>query len=165
MIVETGLQHFVLVGPSGKQAGRKDQHKIALQIEALWRQRTGLGGGISDLLIPTSPKEMKTINRLIGKGYRTKKVVGRKNYRKGLREKLIVGYLITVLAARFVHDLGDRRLENRSVVREFSKWVCKNLNDQYPNEIKRIIGAVDDELLNMRKPDWWKNQINQRVMK
>jgi len=165
MIAKRRSPHFVLVGPSGKQAGRKDQHKIALQIEALQRQQTGLGGGICDLLIPRLPREIKTINRLTGRGYSTKKVVCRKNYREGLRGKLIDSCLIPELAARFVHELGSRRLDNRSVAREFSDWVCKNLNDPYPNEVKRIIGAVDDELLNMGKPAWWKNQVNQRVIK
>ena len=56
-------KHSVLVGPNGKQAGRKDQARIAHQMLCVELNSSGKGGGITTLLLPRSTGEKKSWKR------------------------------------------------------------------------------------------------------
>jgi hypothetical protein len=163
MTKKSNFKYFVLVGPSGKQAGRKDQHKIALQLAAIELTERGEGGGIVNGLLPRSARDKRVLNGLVSRGYKAKKVTKRTSFRKDAREAIMNDLLITQLLVRYEIDRGHSRRAMSAVKQDFSGWICQKIQDQNFNEIKRIVGVAHPELLNMTRPDWWEKQLNQRV--
>ncbi|MCE2831311.1 MAG: hypothetical protein LW709_04460 [Oxalobacteraceae bacterium] len=163
MTKKSSFKYFVLVGPSGKQAGRKDQHKIALQLVAIELTKNGEGGGIIDGLLPRSAREKRVLKGLVSRGYKVKKVKKRITFRKDVRDAVLNDVLVAQLAVRYELVRGYSRRAMSAVNQDFSNWICGQLTDPKPNEIRGIVGAVHPELLNMTRPDWWKKQLNQRV--
>ena len=162
MGTKNNLKHYVLVGPSGKQAGRKDQHKIALQLAAVDLTKKGRGGGIINGLLPRTSKDKKKLDYLTSKGYTAKEVKKRKTFRRDVRDAINSHVLIAQLAVRYEQERSSNRQAMAAVIRDFSGWICRKLLDPGPNAIKRIVGAAHPELLNMTKPDWWKKGIKSR---
>ncbi len=156
-------KHYVLIGPSGQQAGRKDHRKIAQQIVALQLIKVGQGGGIINLLLPKSRREERVLEHLIQRGYTVKEVNVREPYYKTIRDVIQSNEFIVQLAVRYEQERGHSGRAMSRVIEDFSSWVCLKLEDPAINEIKRIVGKSHPELLNMRKPDWWKKQLNHRV--
>ena len=163
MTNKSGFQYFVLVGPGGKQAGRKDQHKIALQLAAVELTKKGLGGGIISGLLPRSAREKRVLKGLVRRGYKVKEVTKRSTFRGDVRDAVLNDVMVAQLAVRYELARGHSRRAMSAVNQDFSKWVCEKLSEPNPNEIKRIVGAANPELLNMTRPDWWKKQLTQRV--
>ncbi len=163
MSPDNRLKHYVLVGPGGKQAGRKNHWKIALQLAALDLTKKRVGGGIINGLLPKLSREKRAIKELVSRGYKVKKVSKRTSFRKDIREAIMNDVMVAKLLVRYEIDRGHSRLATSRVIQDFSEWVCEKLSDPTPNEIKRIVELVHDELLNMTRPDWWKKQLNQRV--
>lgn len=163
MTKKSSFKYFVLVGPTGKQAGRKDQHKIALQLMAIELTKKGEGGGIIDGLLPRLAREKRVLKGLVSRGYKVKKVTKRITFRKDVRDAVLNDVMIAQLAVRYESARGHSRRAMSAVNQDFSKWVCEKLSDPKSNQIKQIVGAVHPELLNMTRPDWWKKQLNHRV--
>jgi len=163
MSKKSSFKYFVLVGPTGKQAGRKDQHKIALQLVAIELTKKGEGGGIIDGLLPRSAREKRVLKGLVSRGYKVKKVQKRITFRKDVRDTVLNDVMIAQLAVRYESARGHSRRAMSAVIQDFSNWVCEKLSNPKSNQIKQIVGAVHPELLNMTRPDWWKKQLNQRV--
>lgn len=163
MSKKSSFKYFVLVGPTGKQAGRKDQHKIALQLVAIELTKKGEGGGIIDGLLPRSAREKRVLKGLVSRGYKVKKVKKRITFRKDVRDAVLNDVMIAQLAVRYESARGHSRRAMSAVIQDFSNWVCEKLSDPKSNQIKQIVGAAHPELLNMTRPDWWKKQLNQRV--
>jgi len=163
MTNKSGFKYFVLIGLSGKQPGRKDQHKLALQLTAIDLTRSGMGGGIVNGLLPRSAREKRVLNGLAARGYKVKEVVKRASFWKGVRDSVLNDDLVVQLAVCYEKERGNSRRAMSSVNRDFSRWICQELSDPTPNDIKRIVAFAHPELLNMIRPDWWKKQINQRV--
>lgn len=159
------LKHFVLVGPSGKQSGRKDQHNIALQLAAIELTQKGNGGGIISGLLPRTSKNIKILNTLIAKGYEARAVKKRFTFRSEVRDATKSDSLIAQLAVLYQQERGKNKRAMAAPMRDFSAWVCSQLLDPGQNTIKRLVGEAHPELPNMVKPDWWKKQLNQRVKK
>lgn len=157
--------HWVLLGPKGRQAGRKDQHLVALKIVALQLSASGEGGGIADLLTPKSTKELNGLKRLIDLGYSVKQVKPRSNLAKDVREAVMSDKLIAQLAVRFELDKAEQIKHMQAVSRSFSEWICKNLTAAGQNDIKILIRNTHPELENRIKPGWWQDQIGERVKK
>ena len=160
---KSSFKYFVLIGPTGKQAGRKDQHKIALQLVAIELTKKGEGGGIIDGLLPRSAREKRVLKGLVSRGYKVKKVKKRITFRKDVRDAVLNDVMIAQLAVRYESARGHSRRAMSAVIQDFSNWVCEKLSDPKSNQIKQIVGAAHPELLNMTRPDWWKKQLNQRV--
>lgn len=160
---KSSFKYFVLIGPTGKQAGRKDQHKIALQLVAIELTKKGEGGGIIDGLLPRSAREKRVLKGLVSRGYKVKKVKKRITFRKDVRDAVLNDVIIAQLAVRYESARGHSRRAMSAVIQDFSNWVCEKLSDPKSNQIKQIVGAAHPELLNMTRPDWWKKQLNQRV--
>ncbi len=165
MSVKNNFKHYVLIGPSGKQAGRKDQHKIALQLAAIDLTKKSHGGGIINGLLPRTAKEKKILDDLTFKGYTFKEVKKRKTFRSEVRNAIKSDILIAQLAVRYERERGSSRKAMAAVKEDFSLWVCNKLLDKQMNVIKKIIKSAHPELLNMTQPDWWKKQLNQRCKK
>ncbi len=163
MSIKTRYNSFVLIGPGGRQAGRPDHRKIAYQITAIELTKKGRGGGIVSHLLPKSPREKRVLKNLVSRGYKAKEILTRISYRKDVREVIRNDDIIAQLAVRYEFERGNRIEESSAVIPDFSEWLCQKLSDTSPNEIKRIVGAAHDELLNMKRPDWWKKQLNHRV--
>jgi hypothetical protein len=163
MSTKSGFKYFVLIGPGGKRAGRKDQYKIALQLKAVELTKKGEGGGIITGLLPISPREKRVLRNLISRGYKVKEISKRTSFRKDVREAILNDRLVAPLAVLYEQERGNSRLAMSAVIRDFSHWVCQKLLDTKSNQIKRIVGLAHPELLNMTRPDWWKKQLNQRV--
>lgn len=163
MTNKSGFEYFVLTGPGGKQAGRKDQHKLALQLTAINLTKNGMGGGIVNGLLPRSAREKRVLHGLASRGYKVKQVIKRARFWKGVRDSVMNDDLFVQLAVRYEKERGNSRRAMSSVNRDFSRWMCQKLSDPTPNDIKRIVAFAHPELLNMIRPDWWKKQINQRV--
>lgn len=160
---KSSFKYFVLIGPTGKQAGRKDQHKIALQLVAIELTKKGEGGGIIDGLLPRSAREKRVLKGLVSRGYKVKKVKKRITFRKDVRDAVLNDVMIAQLAVRYESARGHSRRAMSAAIQDFSNWVCEKLSDPKSNQIKQIVGAAHPELLNMTRPDWWKKQLNQRV--
>jgi hypothetical protein len=160
---KSSFKYFVLIGPTGKQAGRKDQHQIALQLVAIELTKKGEGGGIIDGLLPRSAREKRVLKGLVSRGYKVKKVKKRITFRKDVRDAVLNDVMIAQLAVRYESARGHSRRAMSAVIQDFSNWVCEKLSDPKSNQIKQIVGAAHPELLNMTRPDWWKKQLNQRV--
>ena len=165
MSTKNKLKHYVLIGPSGKQAGRKYQHKIALQLATIDLTKKGRGGGIINGLLPKTAKEKMTLDALTSRGYTAREVDKRNTYLREVREAVKSDLLIAQLAVRYELERGGSRQATAAVIKDFSVWICKKFLDQGLNDIKKIASAAHPELLNMTKPDWWKKQLNQRVKK
>lgn len=163
MTNKSGFKYFVLIGPSGKQAGRKDQHKIALQLTAINLTKNGMGGGIVNGLLPRSAREKRVLTGLTSRGYKVKEVTKRSSFWRGIRDSVLNDALVVKLAVCYEKERGTSRRAMSSVNRDFSRWLGQKLSDPTPNDIKRIVAFAHPELLNMIRPDWWKKQINQRV--
>jgi hypothetical protein len=157
--------HYVLIGPSGKQAGRRDQKKLALQLAALQMTVCGQGGGIVTGLLPKTQRETEQLAELTSRGYTCKKVPVRKTILRSVRQAVMSDQLIAQIAVRFEHEKGHSKHAISAVNREFSLWICEKLVDPKMNEIKKILQKEDDELLNRLSPDWWKKQLNRRKNK
>jgi len=154
-------KHLILVGPNGKQAGRKDQKKIALQMASLTLISEGMGGGISSLLLPQTLCQLKNTEKLFRRGYTVKEVLLRRHGRVKVREA-VTDELLATLAVRFFAERGQSKRAMSAVVREFSNWICSKLNHSKPNEITHIVARAHPELPERKSPEWWKKQIAQR---
>lgn len=154
--------HYVLIGPKGKQAGRRDQKKLALQLVALHLTVCGQGGGIVNGLLPKTEKERVRLTELTSRGYTFKQVSTRKTFLRSVRQAVMSDQLIAQLAVRFEHENGRSKRAISAVNKEFSFWVCEKLADPKINEIKKILRKENAELLNRLSPDWWKKQLNRR---
>lgn len=154
-------KRFILVGPKGKLAGRKDQAQIALQIYCDELNSGGLGGGISTLLLPKTTVQRKNIEKLLGRGYTVKEVRVRRHDRVNVR-KAVTDELFARLAVRFAAEKGHSKRAMSAVVREFSNWISNKLSDPKPNEIILLVAKAHPELPNRKSAEWWKQQIAQR---
>ena len=155
-------EHYVLVGPKGRQAGIKGQQKIALQLLALNLTAAGAGGGIISLLLPRNKREMEKLESYIDRGYQAKKVMIRHSFRQDLRNAISGTDLLAELAVLFYIERNKSYRSMAAVVREFSNWICEKLLDPTPNKVQRIVARYHSELLTRTSPDWWRKQIAQR---
>lgn len=154
--------HFVLLGPKGKQAGLKNQHRVALELKAIEITRAGMGGGIISLLMPRSKKRADKLREYIDRGYTVGKVPIRDNSRRDVRNAIASDALLATLLAHFDKEKQLAKNEIRAPIREFSIWVCEKLNDHRPNQVRRLIAAAHPDLAERTSPDWWKKQIARR---
>lgn len=156
---------WVLLGPAGKQAGRKDQHIVALQILAIQLSASGSGGGIVNSLIPKSTKELEKLKSLIDRGYTIKNVSPRPNLAKEVREAVMSDELMAKLAVRFELDKAEKLQYMQAITRSFAEWICERLTADGNNDIKNLVKSAHHELANRTQPGWWKEQISERVKK
>lgn len=156
---------WVLLGPDGKQAGRRDQRKLAAQIAAIYITAKGYGGGIISALLPKTDAEWDQLEELLARGYSIKKVQPRQSPAKDVRDAVMSDHLMAQLAVRFERDKGKSPKAMHAVNREFSVWISDKLSDTNSNDVKKIVEAAHPELANRTKPDWWKKQLNQRINK
>lgn len=157
--------HWVLIGPAGRQAGRKDQHIVALKIVAIQLLASGAGGGIINSLIPKSIKELVNLKNLIDRGYTIKSVTPRPNLAKEVREAVMSDELMAKLAVRFELDKAENLQYMQAITRSFSEWICEQLTSDGNNDIKYLVKSAHPELANRTNPGWWKEQISERVRK
>jgi hypothetical protein len=118
-------KHFVLIGPGGKQAGRRNQKDIALQFAAIKKTRAGFGGGIINLLLPKTMKQWQTVEKLRSKGYFFKKVNTRSSILEQVRDAAINDHLYVALVYAFLEEEGNSPRAMSAPVREFATWVAK----------------------------------------
>ncbi len=157
------LEHWVLIGPQGKQAGLKDQKLIAMKLAAVYMSAIGSSQGIIQLLLPKTEEEIDRLIELTDRGYTIKKVQSRQTINKKIRDAVLSDTLMVSLAVRFEREKGKSPRAMGAVNKEFSIWICNKLKDQKSNPIKDLVEKTNDELLNRTKEDWWKKQLNQRV--
>lgn len=149
-------KHFVLIGPKGKQAGRRDQKDIALQFAAIKKTRAGFGGGIINLLLPKTIKQWQTVERLQSKGYFFKEVNTRSSIREHVRDAAINDHLYAALVYAFLDEKGNSPRAMRAPVRELTAWITKKIREQDPIIVQLF--KSQPELLNRFKVDWWQVQ-------
>lgn len=159
------LMHWVLVGPKGRQAGRRDQRKIANQIAAIQITESGRGGGIISALLPRTTQESDRIEKLIRRGYTTRSVLVRKNRSKVIREAVMDDALIVKLAIYFENEKGHSPRAMKAVIREFSNWVCSKLKGTNLNNVRKLIEARYPDLADRTSPHWWRTQLSVRAKK
>lgn len=157
-------KHFALYDSNGKQASRKDQGKVATQIKAVEMQATGEGNGIISLLLPRSLSEEKKINDAMAK-YTVKEVTVRSKSEKAeLRDAIQDTAFMAQLAVLYHQENADRPTKIDAAVREFSKWITEQLND---NKIKPPAYRLTDQMYpgliaENRSVGWWEKQIAAR---
>lgn len=155
-------EHFVLLGPKGKQPGLKNQHRVALELKAIEITQAGLGGGIISLLMPRSKKHADKLREYVDRGYTVGKVPIRNNSRRDVRKAVASDKLIATLLAQFDNEKKLAKNKISAPVREFSLWVCEKLSDHKPNQVRRLITAAHPDLAERTSPDWWQKQIARR---
>lgn len=155
------LKHLVLLGPSGKQAGRKDQARIARQLFCVELNSSGRGGGITKLLLPRSALEYKKLKELQTRGYSHKMVAIRKHHRIDIREA-VTDSLLVRLGEKFLSEKGSSGLAMSAIVREFSIWLTNKLKDHRSNEVRSIVAMAHPDLVDRTSKDWWRKQIAHR---
>lgn len=154
-------KHLVLIGPNGKQAGRKDQAQIAHQILSVELNSSGRGGGITKLLLPRSALEYKKLEKLQLRGYTVKKVEIRKHRRTNIREA-VTDSLLVHLAEKFLSEKGSSPCAMSAIVREFSNWISNKLKDHHATEIRSVVAKAHPDLVDRTSADWWRKRIAQR---
>jgi hypothetical protein len=155
-------EHYVLLGPKGKQAGHKNQHRVALELRAIELTRAGMGGGIISLLMPRSKKRADKLREYIDRGYTVRAVPIRDSSRRDVREAIASDELLATLLAHFDREKQLAKNEIRAHVREFSTWVCEKLSDHRPNQVRRLVREAHPDLADRTSPDWWRKQIARR---
>jgi hypothetical protein len=164
MTNQENLQHYVLVGPQGKQAGRRDQKSLAIRLAAIEMTALGKGAGLASLLIPKTNSDFKKFLDLVAKGYWFKTVKRRTTIRRSVRFAAQSDKLLMPLIERFQADQGHKRRTRSAPMRSFAEWLCKKLLER-DHEIIRLLRSVHPELPERTKVDWWKKQKNQGVKK
>ena len=101
--------HYVLIGPKGKQAGHRNQRRLALQLLAQHLTVAKEGGGIVNELLPKTLKERDRLAKLISRGYKFKQVLIRKTMLPIIREAVMSDELIVKLAVRFEQERGHSK--------------------------------------------------------
>lgn len=155
-------EHLVLIGPSGKQAGLRNQHMIACKLQAIHLNSVGLGGGITNLLLPKNSIESAKLRKYISRGYTVKTSVIRNSTRQTVRNVIKSDQLIVTLAEEFLAAKGSSPRSMAAPVREFSNWICEQLKDHRPNQVRNIVAKAHPDLVDRTEPDWWRKQIAQR---
>ena len=155
-------EHFVLIGPCGKQAGVRNQHLIACKLHAIDLNLLGLGGGITNLLLPKNTIEAAKLLKYVSRGYTVKKSVIRKSNRQAVRDAINSDELMVTLAEKFLAEKGSSPRSIAAPVREFSKWICMHLKDNRPNQVQSIVTKAHPDLVGRTQPDWWRKQIAER---
>lgn len=154
-------KHLVLIGPNGKQAGRKDQARIAHQILCVELNSTGRGGGITKLLLPRSALEHKKLKKLQLRGYTVKKVAIRKHQRTNIRDA-VTDSLLVDLAEKFLSEKSSSPRAMSAIVREFSNWISNKLKDHQVTEVRSVVAMAHPDLVDRISADWWRKRIAQR---
>lgn len=154
-------KHLILVGPNGKQAGRKDQARIAYQILSVELNSTGIGGGITALLLPRSALEYKKLEKLQHRGYAVKEVAIRKHHRSNIRDA-VTDSLLVHLAEKFLSEKSSSPRSMSAFVREFSNWISIKLKDHQATEVRSAVATGHPDLVDRTSADWWRKRIAQR---
>ena len=164
MVEDEPLHHYVLVGQTGKQAGRRDHKSLALQLAAIDMNAQGIGGGLARLLLPSSNRQLEQIVKLLKRGYWYRSVKIRRTMRGDIRKAAVTDDLLAALGALFAAEKKGSKRAETAFVEQFSKWIAGKLATQDPL-ITRLVSQAHHDLPNKTKPDWWKKQINQKVKK
>lgn len=154
-------KHLVLVGPNGKQAGRKDQARIAHQMLSVELNSSGKGGGITKLLLPRTAVEYRKLEKLKRRGYTVKKVAIRSHHRNNIRDAVTDALLVN-LAEKFLSEKGKSPRAMAAIVREFSNWISDKLKDHQAIEVRSIVAMAHRDLVDRTSADWWRKRIAQR---
>jgi hypothetical protein len=152
-------KHYVLVGANDKQASRRDQWRLALQMQAEKEAAAGRGGGLVDLLLPRTPQEAKELARA-RKKYRLKSVKRRSpRERKSARDLVVFDdELMDNLVLLYVRERGH--LSSAQTLERFTDWICINLRNSHSEAVQLL---KDSQLvLTERQPSWWRKQIAER---
>lgn len=164
MAKDEPLNHYVLVGPAGKQPGRRRQKLLAAQLAAIVMHQKEMGGGLVNALMPRSNEELERLVKLQEKGYCYREVKFRKTIRSDVRNAAVADDLLVGLLRYFSSEKQGSRRAQTAFVKEFSNWIADKLTKRDPT-ITRLIERAHYDLPNRKSPDWWKKQINQNVKK
>jgi hypothetical protein len=155
-------QHYVLVGPAGKQPGRRTHKSLAIQLAAIDMTMQGFGGGLAKLLLPSSDKQFEQLLKLVKRGYWHRRVKVRRTMRGEVRNAAVRDNLLADLEALFIAEKFGGKRVRKVCVNEFCKWIAGKLAEGDP-EITRRVSQEHFELPNRTQPDWWKKQKNQQL--
>ncbi len=152
-------KRYVLVGANGKQASRRDQWRLALQMQAEKEAAAGRGGGLVDLLLPRTPQEAKELARA-RKKYRLKSVKRRSTReRQSARDTVVLDdELMTKLVVLYIREKGH--LASAYTIEKFCRWVSMNLRNQHSQACRLL--KNNQLALTERRPSWWMKQIAER---
>lgn len=153
--------HLTLVGPKGKQAGLNNQGRMARQLHCISLTSSGIGGGITTLLLPETIHEKQNLEKLVRRGYTVKKVPIRLHGRQVVRDA-VSDQLLVMMSEKFISEKPLSPRVRAALIREFTDWICHNLKDHRPNDIRSIVAQAHPDLVDRTSPDWWRKRIAQR---
>jgi hypothetical protein len=157
-------EHYVLLGPKGKQAGRSGQKSLAQRLAALEMTANGHGRGLPSLLIPKTDRDIQSLFSLVSKGYWYRIVKSRATIRKPMRLAARNHELLRSLTFIFLREHGSKKRVTSALVEKLAEWICESLRCGDP-EVTRLVSKAHHDLLNRTSKDWWKKQINQGLKK
>ncbi len=163
----TGQRLVLRSKATGKIAARKDQGKKALVLKAQLLKYQGLGGGITSLLLPNSPKEKANIAK-IDKIYEVACVETRPGKKSGASDKKALidvlkdDDLIVKLVVHFGEFVGNNAIAHATSAKAFIRWFKCELSKKNSNVYLLAIEQAPVLLEVKRSDRWWADAFAQR---
>ena len=143
---------------SGKQASRADQAALANRLKAKEISKAGYGGGISDLLLPRTPKEKATLQNVENLYDAVEVTMRAGGERAEAREEVEKEHALIVALAE-LYFRSARYTRHQSVtIKSFTCWICDELLN-HRTEACKLIFKHSPALADRQNPDWWQKRI------
>lgn len=160
---QLALRHKI----SGKIASRKDQGRVAIQLEALRLEGGAKGGGIVSFLLPRSLPDRATV-KAVERLYEVSRVAtrpGKPGYttvKKSIQLALANDDFMTRLAVAFTSYVGTKAGPHSTSALAFANWLKRELSNKRSSTYKMVSSAAPTLLECERGARWWIDALNQR---